>query len=122
MWSTLSCGPRPGDSKKCLLAVTPFSNAFMSAIGQLTTFVEPGSHGTQCDVSMIDQLYKTVEDQNPSLIYIHVPFVNDNENSKGYCSLISFAEELTKAGRTCIVADTRHTDRWSGVEPTLCMG
>ena len=43
-------------------------------------------------------------------------------NNKGYSSLKSFAAEQMKAGKTCIVADTRHTDRWSGVAPTLCRG
>ena len=122
MWSTLSGKKRLNPLKKCLLAITTFSNAFACAIGQLTTFVDPGWQGIHCDESMIDSLHKTVEDQDPSLIFIHVPFVNDNENSKGYTSLKSFADVQIKAGRTCILADSRHTDRWSGVSPTLCKG
>ena len=27
-----------------------------------------------------------------------------------------------KSGRTCIIADSRHTDRWTNVEPTCCKG
>ena len=71
---------------------------------------------------MITSLNKTIEDENPSLIYIHVPFGHDDENSEGYNRLRSFADEQMKAGKTCIVADARHTDRWTGVDPTLCKG
>jgi len=71
---------------------------------------------------MIDELNKTVEDQDPSLVYIHVPFVYDNEDSQGYRNLKSFADDQMKAGRTCIIADTRHSDRWANVSPTLCRG
>jgi hypothetical protein len=108
--------------KKCLLAITVLSSMFENAVGQLTTFAGPGWHGTECTASMIDKLHKTIEDQDPSMIYLHVPFKDDEANSKEYCRLKSFVDEQMTAGKTCVIADTRHTDRWSGVGPTLCRG
>ena len=123
MWSTLTGKSNKISSlKKCLLAITTFSNIYANAIGQLTTFADPGWHGSHCDASMIDSLNKTVDYEDPSLIYIHVPFASDNENSNEYAKLKSFADDQIKAGRTCILADTRHTDRWTGVSPTFCRG
>ena len=85
IWSTLTGrASRISPMKKCLLAVTMFSNAFTSAIGQVTTFANPGWHGIDCSEAMINSLNKTVEDQDPSLIYIHVPFEDDDVNNKGY--------------------------------------
>ena len=55
-------------------------------------------------------------------MYIHVPFTSDNENSQGYDNLKSFAKTQAEAGRTCIIADTRHTDRWKDLEPQCCRG
>ena len=123
IWSTLTGKPsKLAPMKKCLLAVTAFSTLFANAIGQVTTFADPGWQGTDCSSTMIDSLNKTVENHDPSLIFIHVPFKDDDMNSKEYCSLKSFAAEQVKAGKTCIIADTRHTDRWSGIDPTLCRG
>ena len=99
-----------------------FSNSFVNAIGQSTTFANPGWHGTDCDTKMITGLNKTVEDQDPSVIYVHVPFQDDAETSREFCNLKQFTEDQMKAGKTCIVADTRHTDRWKGSTPILCRG
>ena len=122
MWSTLRRKPTGiSPLKKCLLAVTLLSNGFV-AIGQLTTFADPGWQGKDCDDLMIKTLNQTVEDQDPSLIYIHVPFAKDDNNSREYGRLKTFAEDQMKAGETCVIADTRHTDRWTGVSPTLCRG
>jgi len=71
---------------------------------------------------MIDNLNQTVEEQDPSLIYIHVPFQDAGENNKSYCRLRQFADDQMKAGKTCITMDVRHTDRWSETEPVLCRG
>ena len=83
MWATLTGKPILSTAEKCLLAITMFGNAFYSAIGQSTTFVDPGPQGNMCDKSLISSLNKTVEEQDPSLLYIHVPFVDDNGSSKG---------------------------------------
>ena len=83
MWATLTGKPVLSAAKKCLLAVTMFGNAFTSAIGQSTTFVDPGPQGNMCDKGMSSSLNKTVEEEDPSLLYIHVPFVDDNESCAG---------------------------------------
>ena len=122
MWSTLTGRPKLSATKKCLLAVTMFSNAFTQAIGQVTTFINPGPQGIQCDDSQISGINKTIEEQDPSLIYIHAPFVKDNEDSRGYDNLKSLANEQMKSGRTRIIADSRHTNRWIDLDPSLCRG
>ena len=123
MWHTLTGKPNKlSPLKKCLLAVTLMSNMFVNAIGQSTTFIDTGWHGTKCDDNMITSLNKTVEDQDPSLIYIHVPFQDDESNSTGYNLLKTFADEQMKAGKTCIVADSRYTERWDNITPTPCRG
>ena len=122
MWSTLTGKPKLSSAKKCLLAITALSNVFANAIGHQTTFVDPGPHGDHCDTAMIRELKRTIEDQDPSLVYIHVPFVNDNEDTDGYRTLKSFANDQMKTCRTCIIADTRHTGRWTKDNPTLCRG
>ena len=48
MWATLTGKPILCTAKKCLLAVTMFGNAFYSAVGQSTTFVDPGPQGNMC--------------------------------------------------------------------------
>ena len=122
MWAMLT-GNIGSVAKKCLLAVTMFSNVFTQGIGQTTTFVDPGPYGNRCDASMITELNKTfVEEQDPSLLYIHVPFVSDYETTSGYFHLQEFAKEQMSNGRTCIIADTRFTDRWSDLDPTPCKG
>ena len=122
MWATLTGKPILSTAKKCLLAVTVFGNAFYSAIGQSTTFVDPGPQGNMCGKGLISDLNRTIEEQDPALLYIHVPFVSDNENSKGYDNLKSFAKDQMDSGRTCIIADSRHTDRWKDLEPQYCRG
>ena len=110
MWSTLTGkSNRLNPLKKCLLAVIVFSHLFTGAIGHTTTFVDPGWKAEKCSKEMIDNLNQTVEEQDPSLIYIHVPFQDAGENNKSYCRLKQFAEDQTKAGKTCITMDVRHT-------------
>ena len=103
MWSTLTGEPELSSAKKCLLAITALSNVFANAIGHQTTFVDPGPHGDHCDTAMIRELKRTIEDQDPSLVYIHVPFVNDNEDTDGYRTLKSFANDQMKTGRTLLL-------------------
>ena len=122
MWSALSGKPSNSFAKKCLLAITVFSNTFVEAVGQISAFADPGPQCDSCDAAYINSLNKTVDEHDPFLIYIQAPFVHDDESSKGFCNLKTFAEEQIKVGRTCVVADSRHTDRWSGLEPALCRG
>ena len=66
------------DSIHCKeMFVGMFGNAFYSAVGQSTTFVDPGPQGNMCGRGLISDLKQTIEDQDPALLYIHVPFVSD---------------------------------------------
>ena len=120
-WATLTGKPILSSIKKCLLAITLFAGGFNQAIGHTTNFVDPGELGNKCDASFISDLNKTIEEQDPSLLYIHVPFVDDYEDSGGYHNLKEFAKEHMDSGRTCIIADSRHADGWEGLEPSLCL-
>ena len=121
MWTALKTR-RSNPLTKCLLAVTVLASAFRGAIGQLTTFADPGFEGLHCNDKLLRSLKKTVEEENPSMVYINVPFSRDNMTTTGYETLKGFAEEQMQSGRTCVIADTRHTERWCGIEPTLCRG
>jgi hypothetical protein len=121
MWSALKRKPKLG---KILMAIAAISSQVVGAIGQVTTFVDPGWHGTDCTEQMIEGLNKTIETQDPSVLYVHVPFADDKCDNPDYDRLKSFVANQMDAGRTCIVADTRHTSRWSSVGegPALCRG
>ena len=121
-WATLTGKPILSTAKKCLLAITLFAGGFNQAIGQTTNFVDPGELGHKCDAPFICDLNKTVEEQDPSLLYIHVPFVDDYEDSEGYHNLMNFAKDQMDSGRTCIIADSRHAERWKDLDPALCRG
>ena len=123
MWSTLRNKPhRLNPTKKCLLAITAFSSLFQGAIGHTARLINPGFEAKVCTNKFIADLRDEVDEKDPSLIYLHVPFKDDEVHSKGYCQLKDFAEEQIKAGRTCVIADTRHTDRWEQIDPTKCKG
>ena len=49
MWSALTGKTRTSMPKKCLLAVTLCHSMFQNAIGQSTTFFDPGVNATKCD-------------------------------------------------------------------------
>ena len=66
--------------KDGLHAVAVFSSNLVNAIGQITTFVGPGWHGTHCDASMTNSLHQTIGKEGLSLIFIRVPFVDDNSS------------------------------------------
>ena len=122
MWGTLT-GKRMSMTK-CLLAVTAAASNFVGAVGQITTFADPGQCGGNVSDGMIHALNETVQREDPSVIYIHVPFMEDEDRSEGHAKLQCFAEEQMKVGKTCIIADTRHSERWEshGCAPARCKG
>ena len=81
--------------KKCLLAVTVFSYTFVKSIEQVATFADPGWHGKGCGASVIDSPPpRTIEkEEDPPLIYIRVPFADDNSSSKEYDSRKTLAAD-----------------------------
>ena len=56
------------------------------------------------------------------MIYVHVPYSTEKDSSEGYDRLKSSVSDQMTNGRTCSVADVRHTDRWTGANPTACCG
>ena len=71
---------RPGSlapKRNILLVIATVSIHFTNAIGQTTIFADPGLHAANCTSEMIRSLAKTVETQDPTLLYFHVPFDDD---------------------------------------------
>ena len=120
MWSALTNSA----TNKCLLAVTLCAAVFQGAIGHNTTFFNPGAKASNCDDAGIERLNDIANHDNPSLIYIQMPFEKDEENSDGHSRLTAFAKAQSEAGRTCVIADSRHTGRWNdtNTKPVLCRG
>ena len=118
MWSALTNSA----TNKCLLAVTLCAAVFQGAIGHNTTFFNPGAKASNCDDAGIERLNDIVNHDDPSLIYIQMPFEKDGEHSDGHSRLTAFAKAQEEAGRTCVIADSRHTGRWNNTKPVLCRG
>ena len=94
MWSALTNSA----TNKCLLAVTLCAAVFQGAIGHNTTFFDPGAKASNCDDAGISRLNEIVEDENPSLIYIQMPFEKDEDHSDGHDKLTEFAKAQQEAG------------------------
>ena len=77
----------------------------------ITTSFDPGTNAAKCDDAGITRLNEVVEKEDPSVIFIHAPFKADAANSTGYNNLKNVAQTQERAGRTCIMADARHTSR-----------
>ena len=73
MWSALTNSA----TNKRLLAVTLCAAVFQGAIGHNTTFLDPGAKASNCDDAGIARLNDIVNDDDPSLIYIQMPFEKD---------------------------------------------
>ena len=110
------------NDKECFLAVTLCHRLFQNAIGQSTTFFDRGVDAAKCDEAGIFHLNEIVEQDDLSVICIQAPFTADATGSEGYDKLKDFAELQKQARRTCMVADARHTTRWSSCKPSLCGG
>ena len=95
----------------------------VTPIGQVTHFVDTVFRASTCNASMIDKLKIEVELQNPSVIFATVTWNANDEGSTGHDHLVKFmAEQEDVYGRTCIVADTRHTSRWDPQKQELRRG
>ena len=106
MWSTLSGRPLLA---KVFFVIAMVASQFQPSIGQQTQFVTPGHEAKACDDKMITNLRRQIEDDNPSVTYINTTFDHDDKATDGYGKLLSLAKEQMQKGRTCIVADSRHT-------------
>ena len=58
----------------------------------------------------------------PEQMLLHIPFENDADTIPEYGNLLELVNDQMNTGRTCIVADSRYTDRWKDVRPTECRG
>ena len=98
------------------------AGVFQRAIGHSISFFEPGTSAARCDDAGTRRLNAVVEKEDPSVIFIHAPLENGIANSTGYDNLKNFAQAQERAGRTCIMADARHTSRWDMCKPSVCRG
>ena len=65
-----------------------------------------------CHEEIIANVREQVETDNPSVMFINAAFNDDAKMIDGHGKLSSFAkEQQMQKGRSCIVADSRHTKR-----------
>ena len=100
MWSAIT--ESPSELRKLLLVIGSPSveSEFTPAIGFSTVFVDPGQNASSRDTEFINQLEKTIETQEPSIIYLHIPFEDDEKNTPEYEALIKLLEKLMSKGQT----------------------
>jgi hypothetical protein len=113
MWATIT-HQRMNPIKKVLLAITFLTSGIQGAIGQVTSFVDTGQGAHKVGKDTISELNYKVEQEDPSLIYLHVPYAEgtDNETNASHAILRDWTLDQMDGGRICIIADTRHTARW----------
>ena len=112
MWSAVTNYRSFG--KRYLLAITLLTSALQGAIGYATTFADPSTS--------TEDLVDIVEREDPALIYVHIPQSNDSHVDDEHRKIFDFLQSQMTTGRTCVLADTRFTDRWLDSEPTPCKG
>ena len=123
MWATLKAVIP--STRKILLMCTVYGSLFTPAIGHMTSFIDPGYDANQCPAGWEKQFEKAVDDIDPTLTYVHVPWhddvLYDEEKVKRVHDTV---DQLIDKGKTVIVADTLNTSRWDacGMEPVRCRG
>ena len=92
MWSALS-GHRPTSCAKLPFVIASCMMDKVASIGQIANFTDPGLNATPCTAPMIEKLKNEVELHNPSVIFTHVPWTDDEKTSPGYGKLTEFIAE-----------------------------
>ena len=103
---------------------TPATEASMMAVGHFSKILDPGKNGRHLIDDSVTRLKNELAENDSNVFFSSVPFLNDNtERFSGVCSLETFLlQDMDANDKVIIIADTRHTQRWSEREmhPTLC--
>ena len=123
MWSTLKA--TIPSTRQILLMCTVFGSLFTPAIGHMTSFIDPGRNAEKCPIGWEKEFEQTVDNMDPTLTYVHVPYDDDDVYDKKKVSRIyATVDQLMSKGKTVIVADTLNTSRWNNrsMQPVRCRG
>ena len=103
--------------------VTPATEASMIAVGHFANIFDPGKNGLQLTDDSVTRLDNEFAMNDPNVIFSYIPFQDDDtERLVEMCSLEMLLLQNVNANKVTIIADTRHTQRWSDckVDPMLC--
>ena len=88
----------------------------------MACFHDPGENAENCSVDFLKNLRADIDVHNPTVVFVHTYFSNDNDNNENQKRLFEYARELLQSSRACIIADSRNTPRWGSIIPTRCRG
>ena len=124
MWSLLTNTIPYG--RTIMYMVTPATEASMMAVGHFLNIFDPGKNGLQLIDDSVTRHKNELADNDPKVFFSYVPFLNNNtERDSGVRSRVTFLlQDMDANDKVIIIADTRHTQRWSEreINPTLCKG
>ena len=124
MWSLLTNTIPHG--RTIMYMVTPATEASMMAVGHFTKNFDPGKNGLQLTDDSVIELKNECASNDPDVIFSCVPFQHDDtERPVEMCSLETYLlQNGNMNDKVIIIADTRHTQRWSEceVDPMLYNG
>ena len=120
MWSSLT-NTIPHGVDTIMYMVTS-----VMAVGHFAKIFDSGKNGLQLTDDSKAKLRNEFDANDPNVFFSYVPFPTDyTKRPAGVCSLDMFLlQNVDVSDKVIIIADTRHTQRWSGREnnPTLCKG
>ena len=98
-----------------MYVVTPAIEASTLTVGHFAKIFDPGKNGQQLTDDSVTRLKHEFATNDPKVIFLYIPFQDDNtERSVEMCLLEMLLLQNVKAnGKVVIIADTRHTQRWS---------
>ena len=106
--------------------VTPATEASKMAVSHLSKILDLGKNGLQLTDDFVMRLKSEFASNDPNAIVPCVPFQDDDmERPVEMCLFETYLlHNLNMNDKVIIIADTRHTQRWSerGVGPMLCNG
>ena len=106
--------------------VTPATEASMMAVGHFAKIFDPGENGLHSTDDSVMRLKNEFASNDPNVVFSYIPFQDDDmERLVEMCSIeMLLLQNMDVSDKVTIIADTRHTQRWSEreVNPTLCKG
>ena len=123
MWSLLTNTIPHG--RTIMYMVTPATEASMMAVGHFSKIFDLGKNGPQLTDDSVTRLKNEFAANDPNVFCSYVPFSSDSGRPSGMRSLETFLlPDMGLNNKVIIIADTRHTWRWSEreIDPTLCKG
>ena len=124
MWSLLTNTIPHG--RTIMYMVTPATEASMMAVGDFSKIFDLGKDGLQLTDDFVTRLMNEFATNDPNVVFSYIPFQDDDmKRLVEMCSLEMFLlQNVNVNAKVIIIADTRHTQRWSErkVDPMFCKG